>query len=338
MADDAVTVSPLTPFTSLPGTFHPLTDQLLGSLLLFLICVGITGNMVSLSFFWATRHNNFPHLLYSGISLVDMVTCLISLPVVPPLMMNRDPILFSNATLCMLWAVLFNLQVCMSMFMVLVLSVTRTIHIVAPFYGIKKRSVVVAVVMYLVYLILFRTACLVGEVWDTKYHTADAHCSIIINLRGMSTFNTVVTYYVHLLGGYLAPPVVVFISLLVVVAHLTKKKAAKRTSMLCMSLHESNGFRRVTVTIALFTGTFLLCNLPFFSLITFYAFLPTLTTAEYNAILGLYTITWYGNLVFGIHLTVLNAVLNPVLYLARMPSFRRWCVKGKLHHPSYLTY
>ena len=84
-------------------------------------------------------------------------------------------------------------------------------------------------------------------------------------------------------------------------------------------------FRRVSITISIFTAVFLLCNLPLF---VTELLQNVFTWIEYYAGLTNYFMSLYGFFLGYRFSTALNAALNPFLYFSFMPKFRVWLREG----------
>ena len=85
--------------------------------------------------------------------------------------------------------------------------------------------------------------------------------------------------------------------------------------------------QRASRTIAIFTGLFLLCNLPFFLLLCYNTWTKFFPGGSYpGPILSPPLMFWYAWNVAKVGAVVLNAALNPLLYYYRMVRFRSWVV------------
>ena len=127
---------------------------------------------------------------------------------------------------------------------------------------------------------------------------------------------------------------IVFGGFLLSVAYLLRKRgttprssrrgtdnAAPETS--AIRFRQNNAiFRRVSVTISIFTAVFLTCNLPMFC---FYVLDNVIFWFNMDeAILDWPGIYWYGMLIGYVVMTALNSAINPCLYIARMAMFREY--------------
>ena len=85
--------------------------------------------------------------------------------------------------------------------------------------------------------------------------------------------------------------------------------------------------RRAAITITIFTGVFLFCYLPIFSLCALYVCLSTIYKDEFGLDSGIfsnYFMFWYSWPLARCLLNTLNTTLDVVIYLTRMKDFRKW--------------
>ena len=81
--------------------------------------------------------------------------------------------------------------------------------------------------------------------------------------------------------------------------------------------------KRAAVTVTIFTGLFLVCNMPYF----INRVLETITVNFYSYPGPIFSHTfmyWYSWTLSKVFLTVVNAVLNPVVYYYSVTGFKGW--------------
>ena len=244
-----------TPFISL--------DYLLGCLLILCALVGIPGNIVGAVVFSSTTKKDRVTLLYIIICSIDTVTSFTHLPVAIALFRDRSPGVFNEYLFCMFWEIVFSILQKMSIFVVLLLSTFRTLAIVFPFYKIRIRTVMISVAGYLIFLLLIPLLKHVirplrGEF---KYSWDGAYCYYNFEMKFEHAVNLV------LVG---LPPVLTFITLLVsiIILHHSAKKSVTTESLRGLKSPRARTIykwkRRASITIAMFTTLFLVCNIPLF--------------------------------------------------------------------------
>ena len=313
-------------------SFNKTADLIIGTLSGVCMLIGITGNISSTIYFWRRRAGSLPNLLYTVVSVVDICICGLALPVSISLFNDRRPVLFSSYIVCGVWTFLFNLLQRLSMFLVLLVSSTRAIAILFPFYHLKKTVVFTTCVCFGVFLIELDSVYLGFGVLSFIFWSPAGCCGV-----GPKYFPPGITWTVYimlLLVMVFAISIAVFVSFVASTVALSKRKkpqneaffslvtstvAVKRKTILSKVDKKS---REVSVTIALFSAVFLICNLPLFIqqlLSNCIAWFGLDNFLDDNTF-----IFWYGWLLSQFFFTVLNATLNPVLYHLRFKMFRQW--------------
>ena len=229
----------------LSQTQYRVYDGLLAAGLCLCFLIGLTGNCISLTYFIRSKKRNLPTLLYITACCIDIVSCVIHLPVTASLLNNRNPSLLGNKAFCGIWYFASSCGQVMSMFVVTILSVTRAIAIVFPFYKIKKSTILYAIVLAFLYIICWEiTYILKGEYY---YSRALTYCEFD---KKIGFFENIVHINHSILLG--VPPLMVFFTTITVTCNLKTKNRVNASRI---------NFREVSVTIICFSMVFLICNI-----------------------------------------------------------------------------
>ena len=310
------------PLTKSNFTETQWVDKVSGSILLFCLIFGTTSNLLALIYFIRIKSKSLAEKLYTTISFFDFNTSIVQTPVMISLLCNREPVLFLSRVVCGVWIILFEYLQRASIFLIVLLSVTRTLAIVRPFAVIKERAVMVSIIPY---SILLLADVIVGmsapQIDQTFFYLFDFGYAIKgfhLKLGDEAGLN-VQTNFMHVQNlihslEVIIPSIVVFVSF---VLALIKLQSLPTQTSSQKKLH------RASLTISLATAVFLTCNIPFFVLLSieFYDsnFLkddPILRRSPI-AVAHLWSIS---KVVF----VSLNASINPVLYFFRIRRFQRW--------------
>ena len=294
-------------------------DGLLATGLCLCFLIGLPGNCLSLTYFIRSKKRNLPTLLYITACCIDIVSCVIHLPVTANLLNRRKAGLLGNKVFCGIWYFTFlNLQI-MSMFVVMMLSVTRAIVIVFPFYKIRKKTVFISIFIALLYIMTWETV----YIFSGKYYysTAFTYCAFD-NKKDLMQYLSDLNF--SLMNGIL--PVIVFAAVLVSNLNIGNQNQLPGTQS-----NRQNASR----TIIYFATVFLVCNSLTFlnnALLTFSDFSEKSYTHFYNNTF-MFFYSWQLSEIF---CTVLNAAINPILYIFRFKDMREWAnkVKQSVHKTS----
>ena len=307
-------------------------DRIIGSVLVICFVVGLLGNVFALAFFLSIKRKSLPGKLYIIIVSVDIGTFSATIPVIISLFNNREAKLFENFIVCGGFTIAAYFFLRMSMYLVAVMSVTRTIAIIKPHRArtsctLKRIATVIACYSF---FLLFVDGALFALGWMRAkyYRTLRSFCSY--EITDSSPNWAVLLIYVLFEIEIFAPSVVVFVSFVagtVALFRSTRVKINRRegSKTSIQSIQSTSDLeaisRQVSITISLFTAVFLVCNIPLFVYQLIYSlskFLPSvqkmLDNQEFNK--------KYSHLLCLVLPYVLNATANPFLYLTRMPRYR----------------
>ena len=283
-------------------------DASLGSILIMCMIIGIPSNLLSLVYFSQQARKGSKtvyDVLYTLASTTDTCTLITSFGPVTVLMShtNRAPGVFSNPALCSSWTVVFYFVTRFSLFLVMMISVCRTIAIRAPFCVINKRAVLFACTSYAAWILVKDVFFISMGAVSVKNYQSDWASCIFMYDKGLGTvyvgFVAIELVVVTLI--IVATFLVCFFSLLTTPAHTSTMTAR---------------FRGISKAIAIFTSLCLTCSLPVIFLI-----ILTLEGVD----IGLnHQVLHYLRFLSYVFLVILNAALNPGVYIMLMPTYRLW--------------
>ena len=284
-------------------------DILIGSCLTLFFLVGVPGNALGIKYFLSKR-KDVATSLYLVICTIDLCSSLSLVPVILVLFNGRQPGMFGERVFCVAWyTTIFYLQR-IAVFSVMLLSVSRTIVIVSPFYKVTKKAVLLSFIVYSILLLLHITIPNAVTETEFEYFKPEGMCTNDIISDGVlgaidEGLNTMTVA---------VPAVITFLSFLVSTRYLYRARLS----------HSRN--HQASLTMAIFTGAFLLCNLPFFLNTLIFALTVSLFSPYPGPLYSSNFMFFYSWVLSDLFATVLNAALNPVLYYYRMAGFRGWLV------------
>ena len=319
-------------------------DIIIGSILILSVVVGLPGNIFALVYFWSNERKSIADKLYIIVISVDIGTCLAIIPVIVSLLNNRNPLLFAEPFVCGCFTIVAYFQLRISMFLVAVMRVTRSFAIIAPHRSravCTKKKILAVIVAYALFLLMVDgTFFAMGWMKGTYYRTLRSYCSYDLlekTPKWVPTF-----FHIAFETEIIVPSIVVFISFIAGTVSLirnastsleksttrsTKSSKFKRSlslrkgSVLSSTSDGGKISRQVSITITLFTAVFLVCNIPLFVYQMLYL-LTKLIPSMGKDVANLEFHQKYAHLLCLVMPYVINAALNPCLYLMRMPRYR----------------
>eukprot|EP00116_Pleurobrachia_bachei_P005147 sb/3465409/ len=303
-------------------------DRILSLNLFAAIAIGIPGNVLGIYYFYyITRTRDLPSLLYLTICVTDVVTCIAHFPVLFSLLTNRDPGLFSIMSLCIAWRVLFRGLQLLSVFLVMILSVTRALVIMRPFTILRRRTATGLILGYLGFLgvqnAVFRWA------QDHLYTVWDGYCYEDVR-PGMEIYGKIDDILYELEIG--VPTILITVSFVFSVYSL---KLSPTLISVTSSSGSSNSKHSASVTIVIVTAVFLLTNMPHVINLTLW----NVDANNFKEGIGFYGtifMYYYTFNISAVQMVVFNATISPIIYFFRITGFRDWAM-GRMTSGIYST-
>ena len=298
--------------------FDDNTDVTIASLAISFILIAILGNILSLLYFSKKGKLTVPSFLYILIGSFDLCIAITAVPVIASLLNSRAETWFENDILCLSWPPIFYFLKRMSMFLVMMISFTRSIAMSFPFLQIHIKDVSVATFIYGLFIAIGDIAFLaIDGLFKTKYRDRESSCEIY-NI-GFEAEPAAKFYSILFQMEIIFPCMIIFTSFILCLTSLVRDATEFKSE-------EMKKFRTVSITITLFAGTFLFCNIPAFLLQLNYLILYLKEAEEVKETKRRPFMDWYGHLLSHFFLTLFNAAANPCLYILRMPFFRQWII------------
>ena len=291
----------------LSQTQYRVYDGLLAAGFILCFLVGLPGNCLSLTYFIRSKKQNLPTLLYMTACCFDIISSVIHLPVTANLLNNRNPGLLGYEVCCMIWHSLAVLVKFMSMYVVMILSVTRAIVITFPFYKIKRKTVFITIFLTIPYILLWDTIYMANGQY--YYSSAFTFCEFDWGENSITEL-----YNIHYSVWVGIPPLIVFLSTIIAIFNLGKQNQMNNSQENCQNASK---------TIIFFAIVFLMCYFPTFLNAAFL----TITDFSSRGYVYFYKNTFlffYSWQISDIFCFVLNSALNPILYLCRFKEMRKW--------------
>ena len=278
--------------------------------------VGTPGSVIILSYFihkiLRTREKSASTLLFTCISFVDIVISLQSFSMAVTSFNFGKEMLFANKLHCHLWGWSDSINDIMSILLIAILSVARTVSLAFPFYKVRRIHVIIPAAVLLV-LVTFQFSCpfFFGE--KPGYEFGGYDCEVYLS-RVFNNNSFWYKFYQRMIafGCHLAPFIVICISCCVSVYELRADNATLGNSASAAGKIK----RDATITILILTVGYISLNLPMicWQIILFhYPKFLYLKVGKYIQLV---------DLIVQIILVHLNSLFNIFVYFYRMKDLR----------------
>ncbi|XP_063679990.1 tachykinin-like peptides receptor 86C [Bolinopsis microptera] len=295
-----------------------LLDVFLGIVCVVFISVGIPGNLILFRHFLKQK-KDLRTILYLLISFNDLLTTTTAFPSAVSFIDHREAHLFGITMFCQSWGLVWTIIPFISVFLVSVLSITRTIVLINPLVVINRKFVLGMIGVYYFYIVLrVLVPLLAGEI-HFIYSRADLYC-----WDGGTESESNWYFYYDIATGVLqlaAPIIPIFISCLV--STITLLRSNSRVLGETFGFSKSSLKKRptspklyATVTIILVTTMYIIFNIPIFA--AWCKYLADGLTVDETDLFAF----WYLWSSTYILCTAGNAAVNPLLLYWRNRKFR----------------
>ena len=288
-------------------------DNVIAVVLFLCFLIGLPGNCLALKYFIQNKKRNLSNCLYIIACCIDVCSSIIALPAAAGLWNGRNPGILGTPIICTTWYYSLMMLQLTSIFVVMLLSVSRAIVIVFPFFKVNKRAVLSSIVGYVVYQSAWNVSRYFDSGGASFYYIPAAYCLSLSKGALDTAFNIDFTICLA------APPFIVFSALLVVIFKFRGDNGISETSQ--------RNNRQSSLTITFFAALFLFCNHPSFLNQTMYIYTNVQNHIYPGPIYSNNFMYFYSWIISTCFCTVLNAALNPVLYFWRMKNFRSWILR-----------
>ena len=304
------------PFSFIPmeQTYITFVEVLYGLILVLCFTVGTIGNTTACNFFVA-EYKSHSALIYIFITINDAIISVLALPMaLSYLSMRRESVLFGKEIMCDLYGVFWNITSRFGIYLVAVLSIIRTYTLYYPFRRINKTILLLCNISYVLLLIAQALVPYTESVHYTFFQKY-VQCFVLLgDLYTRNSFRFILTYVILILLEYIFPIIPIIVSCGISTWLIQRETVQPQNQAI------STQRRSATITIIMFTLVYIILNIPAVSYELVGA--VEMYTSGNNSFAWDSPYQYFRNMISAISI-VINATVNPCLYLLRMNSFRR---------------
>ena len=293
--------------------------------------IGMVANCLTLIYFFTKDKckNLAISLLYKLVSLVDFLVCTMMLPVALSnfrLATHKEEIIFSNTGFCEFWAFIWEILIRLTVFLIGMLSIIRTIGLKKPLIEIGKVHVLAPLS---VYTLLLTCQELLPYAYNAKptFYKIFASCGWdFARIHKKFTTPYKLFFFFAVIVEFVIPFIPIVISCIISVILLRKtKKHLVSCSRVAAKVRETK--RGASITIVILTIFYLSFNIPYIAMWTLYA-INAFSNGRFNAWtkmkrreLDVYYFVSNMNLTYTI---ALSSTVNPLVYIWRTKDIRQF--------------
>ncbi|XP_063689710.1 uncharacterized protein LOC134822532 [Bolinopsis microptera] len=315
--------------TPSPPDMSSAGDTFCGVLCILIIILGLLGNIPAIIHFsmdlsskiYINEKKLCFDSLFVCIAITDTLICLGMLPVMLSFLEGRDPVFFDNALFCYIWGVMWTVLPYLSIFLVAILSFSRTYTLVRPLGMVRCKLILGIVGGYLLLLVTRSGIPLIAAA-----HTNTSYTYFKDSVLCQEDIAEVNTYWHFKMIAnqvqLLLPIFPVTISCIASFGVLHVRRRRLQCSDRVAKMQSE-----ATLTIMMVTIVYWICNFPV--VVNYmYFHIRFRQGYTYNSMYGTVFMHWY-SWPATITLSVgINSVLNPLIYFTRMKRFREFFIKG----------
>ena len=289
-------------------------STLLGTLSSMEFLIGVPLNFMVLSFFLQKSSRSNSRLIYLGINTADSVMCSSALFHVMDFFSSYPGVLSQNVGLCTVHSIVWVISAKLSVFLIMVLSISRTISMVFPLIVIPRKYLSVPVLCYLALQVVQNTI----PFWFGQHYVYWKPGNLC-------------AWSVDILKPYLDPVFIeiirhslhtfqfTFPSIIIIVCCCISLIRLKTSASISHGLQRK---RRATVTMLYITAVFLIFNVPFVISTIIFAIERTAKKPVLAQHMSVEQSSLLWNLMFHTH--YFNSIGNAVIYIIRVKGLREY--------------
>ena len=291
----------------------------------FLVVFGLLSNSLSLQFFVHKMRNRVFSRIFSAIALTDLLTAFLTAFVALCYLTNRNPVLFKYYFFRELWGSLWNFTSRYSVYLVALLSISRTLCIISPLSAVKGNVVCGFVAVYAVYLVLTTPAFYsINHYYLTNWCALALNKSQFLHVHDGKYFMIVLSVPALLILPLPLTIISAALSLFIIGRYARRVKANSFNRMQFPELSFMK-IRHSAMTVILFVVVYIGLNVPYSVIYVYVQTVSYLKSIPPNLVItgGQDAVIFVFSNTHVLSIS-LNAAINPVLYYCRIREFKRY--------------
>jgi hypothetical protein len=229
--------------------------------------------------------------------------------------------MFKYEWFCVGWAFTWQASIRLSIFLVAVLSISRTVSLVYPFYKIRRKTIMIPVCCYLMLILGQQILPMVAgkSFW---YARRLSMCTwLLTDVVAINTTEFKVLHFTFITMEYVVPAFPIVISCIITVWLLSQRKKFSTPAGFLLKSEATKTIIYLTLAYIFFNAPLIIvCILESITVLSDFRFQIQHFGLPVSVVNFIYTL-------IGNHSVALNSTTNVVIYFCRKEGLRKFCRK-----------
>lgn len=229
--------------------------------------------------------------------------------------------MFKYKWFCVGWAFTWQASIRLSIFLVAVLSISRTVSLVYPFYKIKRKTIMIPVCCYLLLVLGQQILPMVAGKSFWYAHRLSMCTWLLTDVVPTNTTEFKVLHFTFITLEYVVPAFPIIISCIITVWLLSQRRKFSTPAGFLLKSEATKTIIYLTLAYIFFNAPLIIvCILESITVLSDFRFQIQHFNLPVSVLDFIYTL-------IGNHAVALNSTTNVVIYFCRKEGLRKFCWK-----------
>ena len=297
---------------------YKIADYTLGTMGLVSCLVGMPGSLITFGYFF-TRGRNISTIQHMMISAVDSIITFLLLFNGMSEFNDGNPMMFGYRWFCVGWAFTWQACIRLSIFLVAVLSVCRTVSLVYPFLKIKMSSIFIPILLYLT-LVVGQQALPIFAGKSFWYARRLSMCTwLITDVFELHSMEFKVVHFGFITLEFVIPAIPIVVCCIVIICLLNRQKKFSTPKGALEKIEATKTTIYLTSAYIIFNAPLIIvCLLESITILSDFKFQMQQFGLPVYVLDFIYTM-------IGLHSVALNSTTNVIIFFCRREGLRAFC-------------
>ena len=234
---------------------------------------------------------------------------------------NGKPLMFKHEWFCVGWGFVWQASIRLSIFLVAVLSISRTVSLVYPFYKIQRKTILIPVILYLI-LVLGQQVLPIVAGKSFWYARRLSMCTwLLTDVVALNTTEFKVLHFTFITLEYVIPAFPIIISCIITICLLNRRRKFSTSAGAILKSEATKTIIYLTLAYIFFNAPLIIvCILESITVLSDFKFKIQQFGLPVPVLNFIYTL-------IGNHAVALNSTTNVMIYFCRKQGLRTFSWK-----------